>query len=136
MAALTVIGRSGTPPASSGETFLFEGESSFRFAQFSLIFRHIHAGLGLPGKWTDLYTEFLDSPEWLCKHSTIGRYGNLPYVGRISLSAESLRIQFTFSRYGNLPYIVCRPYRVGRISLSAETLRIQFILAGIETYPM
>ena len=35
-------------------------------------------------------------------------------VGRISLSAESLRIQFIIGRHGNLPYEVCRPYGVCR----------------------
>ena len=29
------------------------------------------------------------------------------FVGRISLSAESLRIQFTIGRYGYLPYEFC-----------------------------
>jgi hypothetical protein len=35
-------------------------------------------------------------------------------LSRISLSAESLRIQFIFGRCGYLPYGVCRPYEVCR----------------------
>jgi hypothetical protein len=35
-------------------------------------------------------------------------YGNRPYVGRISLSAESLTNQFIICRYGNRPDEVCR----------------------------
>jgi hypothetical protein len=49
------------------------------------------------------------SAESLHNQFIIGRYGNLPYVGWISLSAESLHNQFIIGRYGNLPYIgACR----------------------------
>ena len=50
------------------------------------------------------------------------------FVGRISLSAESKRIQFTFGRYDTGPTKFVDPTEfVGRISLSAESIRIQFI---------
>ena len=54
------------------------------------------------------------------------------FVGRISLSTESLRIQLIFGRYGYLPYVsVCGIETdlakfVGRISLSAESLGKSF----------
>jgi len=50
------------------------------------------------------------------------------FVGRIILSAENSRIQFTIGRYGNLPYIGIWSIEtgstkfVGRISLSAKSL--------------
>ena len=95
--------------------------------------RSLHAGCGMPVRR-------------LPRRRVVGT----KFVGRISLSAESLHNQFIIGGYGNLPYIgVCNRKNFlskllekhasssisSRISLSAESLHNQFIIGRYGNLP-